>query len=92
MGNDNRHVLKYHCENVQEFKFSKFRNHSIKLPKWRSGKESTCSAGDSSSSPASGRFPGGGDDNHSSILAWKIPWTEVPDRLQSIALQRAGHD
>ena len=26
------------------------------------------------------------------ILAWKIPWTEEPDRLQSIGLQRLGHD
>ena len=25
--------------------------------------------------------------NHSRILAWKIPWTEQPDRLQSIGLQ-----
>ena len=29
---------------------------------------------------------------HSSILAWKIPWTEEPGRLQSIGLQRAEHD
>ena len=29
---------------------------------------------------------------HSSILAWKIPWTEEPDRLQSMGPQRAGHD
>ena len=29
---------------------------------------------------------------HSSILAWKIPWTEEPGRLQSTALQRIGHD
>ena len=29
---------------------------------------------------------------HSSILAWKIPWMEKPDRLQSIALQRVGHN
>ena len=29
---------------------------------------------------------------HSSILAWKIPWTEKPGRLQSMGLQRAGHD
>ena len=27
---------------------------------------------------------------HSSILAWKIPWTEEPDRLQSMGLQRVG--
>ena len=29
---------------------------------------------------------------HSSTLAWKIPWTEEPDRLQSMGSQRVGHD
>ena len=29
---------------------------------------------------------------HSSILAWKIPWTEEPGRLQSVGSQRVGHD
>ena len=29
---------------------------------------------------------------HSSILAWKIPWTEEPGGLQSIGSQRVGHD
>ena len=29
---------------------------------------------------------------HSSIPAWRIPWTEVPDRLQSMGSQRVGHD
>ena len=29
---------------------------------------------------------------HSSILAWKIPWTEKPGRLQSVGSQRVGHD
>ena len=29
---------------------------------------------------------------HSSILAWRIPWTEKPGRLQSMGSQRAGHD
>ena len=29
---------------------------------------------------------------HSSILAWKIPWTEEPDRLQSVGLQRVRHN
>ena len=28
---------------------------------------------------------------HSSILAWRIPWTEEPDRLLSIGLQRVRH-
>ena len=29
---------------------------------------------------------------HSSILAWRIPWTEEPGRLQSTGSQRDGHD
>ena len=33
-----------------------------------------------------------GTETHSRILAWKIPWTEEPGRLQSIVLQRVGHD
>ena len=30
--------------------------------------------------------------SHSSILAWKIPWSEKPDRLQSIGSHKVGHD
>ena len=29
---------------------------------------------------------------HSSVLAWRIPWAEEPGGLQSIGLQRVGHD
>ena len=29
---------------------------------------------------------------HSSVLAWRIPWTEKPGRLRSLGLQRVGHD
>ena len=29
---------------------------------------------------------------HSSILSWRIPWTEEPGGLQSMGLQRVGHD
>ena len=29
---------------------------------------------------------------HSSTLAWKIPWTEEPGRLQFMGLRRVGHD
>ena len=29
---------------------------------------------------------------HSITLAWKIPWTDEPDRLQSMGSQRVGHD
>ena len=33
-----------------------------------------------------------GMDTHSSILAWRISWTKEPGRLQSLGLQRVGHD
>ena len=29
---------------------------------------------------------------YSNTIAWKIPWTEEPDRLQSMGSQRVGHD
>ena len=29
---------------------------------------------------------------HSSILAWRIPWTEEPGELQSVGSQRVGHE
>ena len=33
-----------------------------------------------------------GMSTHSSILAWRIPWTEEPGRLQSMGLQRVRHN
>ena len=33
-----------------------------------------------------------GRATHSSILAWRIPWTEEPGRLQSMESERVGHD
>ena len=33
-----------------------------------------------------------GTATHSSILAWRITWTEKPSRLQSMRSQRVGHD
>ena len=33
-----------------------------------------------------------GVGTHYSILAWRIPWTEEPGRLQSVGLQRVRHD
>ena len=33
-----------------------------------------------------------GMSTHSSILAWRIPWREEPDGLESIGLQRVGND
>ena len=55
-----------------------------------SGKESACQAGDLGLIAGSGSCLEEENGNHSSILAWRIPWTEEPDRLQSMGLKRVG--
>ena len=63
----------------------------IRLPQWLSSKESAYNAGaagDLSSIPGSGRSLEKEMVTHSSILAWKIPWTEEPGGLQFIGLQK----
>ena len=58
-------------------------------------KEPPAKAGDSrdvGSILGLGRSPGEGNSNPLHDLAWRIPWTEEPGRLQPIALQRVGHD
>ena len=42
--------------------------------------------------PGLRRCPEEGMAAHSSILAWRIPWTEEPGQLQSTRSQRVGHD
>ena len=61
------------------------------FPGGSDGKESTGNAGDLD-------FILGWEDpleegvaTHSSILAWRNPWTEEPGGLQSVGLQRVGH-
>ena len=39
--------------------------------------------------PGLGRSPGEENATHSSILAWEIPWTEEPGRLQPMGLQKS---
>ena len=51
-------------------------------------KISACNAEDPGSILGSGRFPGEGN-GHSSILAWRIPWTEEPRGLQPMGLQES---
>ena len=55
-------------------------------------KASACNAGDQGSIPGSGRSLEKEMATHSSILAWRIPWTEEPNRLQSTGSQRVRHD
>ena len=56
------------------------------------GKESFCNAGGLCLIPGLERSPGGGNGNHSSIVAWENSRTEKPGGLQSMGLQRVGHN
>ena len=57
------------------------------------GKASACNAGDPGLILGSGKDPPEKEMAiHSSTLAWKIPWTEEPGRLQSTGSQRVGHN
>ena len=56
------------------------------------GKESACNVGDLHSIPGSEDLLEKGMAIHSSILAWRIPWTKEPGRLQSMGSQRVRHD
>ena len=49
-------------------------------------------AGDLGLIPGSGRFPGEGNGYPLQYSFWKIPWTEVPNRLQPMGSQRIRHD
>ena len=54
------------------------RLHFLSFPGGSDSKESACNAGDPGSTPGLGSAPGEGYGTHSSILAWRIPWTEEP--------------
>ena len=56
------------------------------------GKESACNVGDPSLIPGWEDLLEKGMATHSSILAWKIPWTEETGMLKSMGSQRVGHD
>ena len=69
-----------------------FENVLTGSPGGSDGKESACNARDQCLIPGMGRYPGEGNAYHSSILAWRIPRTEEPGGLQSMGLQRIGHN
>ena len=54
------------------------------LSRWLSGKESTCIAGSLDQEDPLEKETA----THSSILVWRIPWTEEPGGLQSMGLQK----
>ena len=72
--------------------FAMFYGISRGFPGGSNGKESACNAGDQGLIPGSGRSLKKGMATHSSILVWRIPWTEEPGRLQSMEPQRVRHD
>ena len=53
---------------------------------------SLANAGNASSIPGPGRFPGGENGNPPSILVWRTPWTEEPGGLQPMGWQRVTRD
>ena len=69
-----------------------FTNTSYILPGGSNGKGSACNAGDIGSIPGFGHPLEKGMATHSSILAWRVPWTEEPGRLQPMESQRIRHD
>ena len=86
-----RILTTFHKSSLLVLKLNNFFQH-LGFPGDSDGKESACSAGEASSilgweEPLEKEMA-----THSSILAWEIPWTEEPGRLQSMSLQRVGHD
>ena len=63
----------------------------VHFPGISDSKESACNAGDPVQFLLLERSPGEKMATHSSILAWRIPWTEKPSGLQSMGSQRMGH-
>ena len=70
--------------------FSALLNQWLGFPDCLVVKNPPNNAGDAGLIPGSGRSPGEGKGN--SILAWEIPWTVEPGRLQSMGSQRVRHD
>ena len=59
-----------------------------KLHRWLRGKESAYNAGEVGVIPGSGRSPEKEMASHSSMLAWEIPLTEEPSRLQIMGSEK----
>ena len=62
------------------------------FPGGSDSKESACNAGDLGLIPGSEDPLEKGMATHSGILAWRIPWTEEPGRLQPMGSRRVGHN
>ena len=65
---------------------------ALGFPNGSDNKVFVCNAGDWGSIPESGRSPGEGNGYHSSILYLENSWREKPAGVQSLGLQRVGHN
>ena len=82
------------CDGLQGFIWITFPSSHVLpgLASWLCDKELPASAGEGGSIPGQVGSPGEGNGDPSRILVWKVPWTEGPDGLQSLGLQRVGHN
>ena len=79
---------------MQVSTFSTYCHFLVIVPGGPDGKESACNAGDPGLNHGLERFPlrRKWPPTHSSILAWRIPWSEEPGERKSMGSQRVGHD
>ena len=79
------------CKSCEFVLFKNLTEDYRGFPGGSDGKESACNAGHSGLIPELGRSLEKGMATHSRILGWGLPWTEEPDGLQSMRLQRVSH-
>ena len=84
-------ILKYHDVHAN-LKCQSLHSYSKGFPGGSDGKQFACSAGDLGSIPVLEDPLEKGKGTHSSILTWRIPWTEEPSELQSTGSQRVGQN
>ena len=70
----------------------KVTEYQLGFPGGSDGKESACKMGDLGLVPELGRSLEKGIATHSSVLTWRILWTEEPGRLPSMGSQRVRQD
>ena len=84
--------IKIARKNINNLRYADNTTLMVDFPGGLDGKASVYNAGDLGSIPGSGRPLEKELAIHSSTIAWKIPWTEEPDRLQSMESQRVIHN
>ena len=80
---------KYIVSSMRELNLTHNMPELLGFPGGSEVKASASNVGDPGLIPGSGRSPGEEMVTHYSILAWRMPWTEEPSRLQSMGLQES---